>query len=78
MTSLQKNYPIVEGYQIKSFYDVDRTTYIYNLKFYDLILVVSDVESWKVDAVKSLISALNVHGYGKIIFFGGGGNVQHL
>ena len=75
--SSQKNYPIFEGYQLKSFYDVDRVTYIYNLKFYDLILVISDVESWQVDAAKSLISALNVHGYGKIIFLGGG-NVQHL
>ena len=75
--SLQKNYPIVEGYQIKSFYDIDRITFIYNLKFYDLILIVSDVESWQPDAVKSLIAALNVHGYGKIIFIGGG-NVQHL
>lgn len=75
--SSQKNYPIVEGYQLKSFYDVDRATYIYNLKFYDLILVISDAESLQVDAAQSLISALNVHGYGKIIFLGGG-NVQHL
>ena len=75
--SCQKDYPIFEGCQLKSFYDSRRTTFIYNLKFYDLILVISDVENWQVDAAKSLISALNVHGYGKIIFFGGG-NVQHL
>ena len=75
--SYQNNYPITEGYQIKSFYDLNRTTYIYNLKYYDLILVISDVEIWRPEAVNSLVAALNVHGYGKIIFIGGN-DVQHL
>ena len=73
----QNNYPVTEGYQIKSFYDINRTTYIYNLKYYDLILVISDVDTWQVESVKSLIAALNVHGYGKIIFVGGN-DVQHI
>lgn len=73
----QNNYPITEGYQIKSFYDVNRTTYIYNLKYYDLVLVISDVETWQTESVKSLVAALNVHSYGKIIFVGGN-DVQHL
>lgn len=75
--SSQQNYPINEGYQLKSFYDAARTTFIYNLKHYDLIFVVSDVENWQVDAVKSLIAALNVHGGAKIIFIGGN-NVWHV
>ena len=75
--SSQNNYPITEGYQIRSFYDVNRTTYIYNLKYYDLVIVISDVETWQTESVKSLVAALNVHGYGKIIFVGGN-DVQHL
>ena len=73
----KNNYPINEGYKIKSFYDINRTTYIYNLKYYDLILVISDVASWKSESVQSLIVTLSVHGYGKVIFIGGN-NVQHL
>lgn len=75
--STQKNYPVNEGYQIKSFYDAARTTFIYNLNYYDAILIISDAENFQIDAVKSLITALNVHGCGKIIFVGGN-NVQHL
>ena len=75
--SHKSDYPITEGYQIKSFYDVNRTTYIYNLKYYDVILVISDVEYWNIESVKSLINVLDIHGYGKVIFVGGN-NVQHL
>ena len=71
------NYPITEGYQLKSFYDTNRTTYIYNLKYYDLVLVISDVADWKSESIQSLLTALSVHGYGKVIFIGGN-NVQHL
>lgn len=73
----EKNYPVTEGYQIKSFYDSSRTNYIYNLKFYDSVLVISDAKFFESESVKNLIAALEVHGFGKIIFFGGE-NVQHL
>ena len=67
----EKNYPVKEGYQIKSFYDTTRTNYIYNLKYYDLIFIISDVNFWQPESVKSLVAALDVHGFGKIIFIGG-------
>lgn len=73
----QNDYPITEGYQLRSFYDVNRITYIYNLKYYDLILVISDVGYWHTESVNSLLTALSVHGYGKVIFVGGN-DVQHL
>ena len=69
--SYRNDYPINEGYQLNSFYDINRITYIYNPKFYDLILIISDVANWKSESVQSLVSALNIHGYGKIIFIGG-------
>lgn len=67
----QKNYPITEGYQLKSFYDAERTTFIYNLKHYDAVFVVSDTANFQIDAVKNLVAALNIHGCEKIIFVGG-------
>ena len=75
--SCQNSYPITEGYQLSSFYDINRTTYIYNLRYYDLIFVISDVENWKLESLRSLLAALKVHGYDKIIFIGGS-DVQHL
>jgi hypothetical protein len=75
--STQKNYPIVEGYQLKSFYDLERVTFIYNLQHYDAVFVISDTENFQADAVKNLVAALNIHGCEKIIFVGGN-NVQHL
>ena len=75
--SYRNDYPINEGYQLHSFYDINRITYIYNLKYYDSILVISDAADWQSESVNSLISALNVHSYGKIIFIGGN-DVQHL
>lgn len=73
----KKNYPVTEGYQIKSFYDTNRVNYIYNLKYYDLIFVVSDANFRQPEPVKNLVAALDVHGFGKIIFIGGK-NVRHL
>ena len=67
----QKNYPITEGYQLKSFYDSARTTFIYNLQYYDVVFVISDAENFQIDAVKNLVAALNIHGCEKIIFVGG-------
>ena len=75
--SLAPNYPINEGYQLRSFYDLNRITYIYNLNYYDLVIVISDVKQWQREAINNLLSALNVHGYGKIIFIGGS-DVQHI
>ena len=65
------DYPINEGYKLHSFYDLNRTTYIYNLKYYDLVIVVSDVKQWQREAVNSLITVINAQGCGKIIFIGG-------
>lgn len=75
--SCQNNYPITEGYQLKSFYDTARTNFIYNLKYYDTVFVISDAANFQIDAVKNLVAALNIHGCEKIIF-AGGNNVQYL
>ena len=42
IASGQNEYPLTTRYQIKSFYDELRTTYIYNLKKYDKVIIVTD------------------------------------
>lgn len=36
------DYPIQSGFQVHSFYDLERETYIYNVAKYDLVIIVSD------------------------------------
>ena len=62
-----ENYPIREGFKLRSFYDSTRTTYIYNLKYYDAAVIVSNAENFSA-GLEDLIAALNVHGVGKIFF----------
>ena len=65
-----ENYPIREGFTLRSFYDTERTTYIYNLKNYDAVVILSDAENFRDEAVGDLISAIEIHGCKKIIFIG--------
>lgn len=60
-----ENYPIRDGFKLRSFYDETRTTYIYNLKFYDAAVIVTDSENFSA-GLKDLIVALNFHGVDKI------------
>ena len=60
-----ENYPIREGFKLKSFYNSTRTTYIYNLKRYDAAIIVTNSENFSL-GLKDLISALNFHGVDKI------------
>lgn len=61
-----ENYPIHKGFKLRSFYDAARTTFIYNLKFYDAVIIMTNAKNFSA-ALDDLISALNVHGVGKNI-----------
>ena len=63
--SRDENYPVRAGYRLRSFYDATRTTFIYNLKFYDAAVIVTDAENFSAGA-EDLVAALNVHGVEKI------------
>lgn len=43
--SMEDDYPLHERYELTSLYDVGRTTYIYDLAGYDLVLVITDAPS---------------------------------
>ncbi len=53
------NYPVTNGFQIPSFYDFKRETYIYNLRHYDVVVIVSDTESHYSPALHELSILLN-------------------
>lgn len=60
-----ENYPIREGFKLRSFYDSTRTTFIYNLKHYDAAIIITDAENFAA-GLEDLISALKIHGVEKI------------
>ena len=59
--SNQRQYPLHSGYILPSLYCPDRTTYVYNLKHYDLVLIVTDAHDIVHDSVKHLAQILHHH-----------------
>ncbi len=63
-----EGYPIINGNRLKSLYDENRITYIYNLNSYDLVLVLTDAVSPGRPSMECLHAALKQHGSNKIYF----------
>lgn len=57
IASGKKNYPLFSRYCMKSLYDDSRATYVYNLRKYEKVIIVTDALSRK-DGVSDLIYAL--------------------
>lgn len=55
-------YPISKRYQLKSVYDDDRITYIYNLDTYDKVIILTDSDLRSHDGICSIINALKLEG----------------
>lgn len=51
-------YPIRSGWKLPSFYEEGRTTYVYDLKEYDTVIVVSDTKKTDLRAIQALASVL--------------------
>lgn len=73
--SKDNDYPIKSGWQIKSFYDDERRNYIYNMRAYDIVLIVSDTNYSEYEAMNTLGNVLVKNGCKKIFFLGGHVNV---
>lgn len=58
----KENYPLYNRYKIKSLYEEERSTYIYNLKKYDKVVVVTDTWELSKQGLKSLYLALKAAG----------------
>lgn len=66
--SNEEGYPITSGIKLKSLYDENRTTYIYNLTQYDMVLVLTDAAPPRGISMCQLQSALIQHGCKNIRF----------
>ncbi|MBQ2800212.1 MAG: phosphoribosyltransferase domain-containing protein [Lachnospiraceae bacterium] len=66
LPSSEETYPLHKRYQLTSFYEQNRTTYLYNLDTYDLVLVLTDSTS-NTTAMQELCQALALHHCNKII-----------
>lgn len=73
--SVDDNYPIVSGWQIKSFYGDERKNYIYNLRIYDIVVIVSDSIFSEQEAMNVLGDVLVNNGCKNIFYLGGNINV---
>lgn len=57
--SSEEEYPLHTRYQLSSFYDDDRKTFIYDLNRYDRVLVITDSKYQAVSGIKNITAALN-------------------
>ncbi len=69
------SYPFHLGYKIHSFYDDIRETFIYNLDYYDMVIVLTDTCSDSAQARADISKALRTKGCSKILFVEGGCHV---
>ncbi len=60
--SREQDYPLHTRYELASLYDDERTTYIYDLKKYDTVFIVTDAENSSEAGINSLANALHLQG----------------
>ncbi|MBR3770776.1 MAG: phosphoribosyltransferase domain-containing protein [Clostridium sp.] len=60
--SSEEDYPVHERYELRSLYDRDRVTFIYDLGLYDKVLILTDSQDEDTYGLKTLIHALKVSG----------------
>lgn len=68
-------YPIRSGWKLPSFYEEERMTYVYNLKEYDTVIVLSDTKKTDLRAIQALASVLTCK---QLIYTQGEGYVWNL
>lgn len=57
-----EGYPIQNGYRLRSFYDNERQTFLYNLDYYDEVIILTDGDVDSTGGLKDVISALSLYG----------------
>lgn len=58
--SMEEDYPLHERYELRSLYDKDRVTYIYNIDVYDEVIIVTDSHNSREEGINSLVNALKL------------------
>lgn len=72
------DYPIKNGYQISSFYDGKRLTYVYNTRRYDKVIIVTDGGLNCDNAYEEICAIFSGQGCKDFMIIKGIGNVQFL
>ncbi|MCM1132848.1 MAG: phosphoribosyltransferase family protein [Ruminococcus flavefaciens] len=67
----EEGYPMQNGYRICSLYDIDRVNYIYNLRRYDMAVVISDAKNPDPRALAMLDTVLAENDIEKRFYFMG-------
>ena len=63
----REGYPIQNGCRLRSFYETNRTTYLYNLRKYDMTVIVTDARAARKEGLCDLQVALQSYGCENII-----------
>lgn len=56
--SMEMNYPLHTRYELKSLYDENRKTYLYDLDSYDKVIIVTDARAKEKTGIYSLLNAI--------------------
>ena len=64
--SKDKGYPLHTRYTLKSLYDEERTTFIYNIGKYDTVLIVTDAENITDNSLNTLLNAISAGGNNRV------------
>lgn len=68
VVSNEEDYPLHVRYELTSFYDNTRTTYIYDLQRYDTVVIMTDADNEMTEGLCSLVYALRRCGNEHIIY----------
>lgn len=74
----EADYPISSGYRVQSFYDSERTTFLYDLATYDAAVIVTDAHTNCGKAAGCLAGLLHRYGECRVFLVGCSGDVQHV
>jgi adenine/guanine phosphoribosyltransferase-like PRPP-binding protein len=58
MVFADESYPLKTRYELKSLYDKDRTTYLYNIESYDRVFIITDAAGGEEEGKNSLVGAI--------------------
>lgn len=68
VVSREETYPLHVRYQLSSVYDKDRTTFVYDLDQYDLVLIITDSGCEDKSGINGLVNALSRCGNSNLCF----------
>ena len=75
MISEEEGYPLFNGYRINSFYEEGRINYIYDIRSYDLVILITDSHDYNVQAEKDILNVFGSYGCREFVIVRGEQNV---